>query len=215
MPFTFEPEYTVIKKIRGAYPTEALLEQRGMYGADIQFAYEHAGEVLTEILDAIPSSYHEDAAERGMELNIDVRVHELAVGDYPATPGWHCDAPQRETEFSDKGDTTPVANSLVLNVSSNPKGVSNTVFAVGPVSLDNDRMDQSTWREMNKVLGDDFADKHVSGDGEMIMFSCYTPHAIQPTQHDGVRMFVRISQWQKPDGFVPGLAKNEQVYRLI
>lgn len=215
MSFVFIPEYKVVTTIEGTHPAEELLEQQGMFGADLSFAYQHAGKVLQNVLDSIPETYHTEAAENGMELNIDVRIHELAVGDYPATPGWHCDAPQRETEFSNKGETVPVANSLVVNLSSNPLGVSNTIFAMDPVELDNDRMDQSTWAEMNALLGDDFSRRHVSQDGQFIQFSCYTPHAIQPAQHDGVRMFVRISQWKKPEGFNPGLAKTEQVYRLV
>ena len=215
MGFIFVPDYEVVAMVEGTRSRGSLLEQRGMYGADLDFAYRYASPTLKDVLNAIPGAYHEDAKKNSMELNIDVRVHELEVGDFPATPGWHCDAPQRETEFSNKGETVPVANSLVVNLSSHPLGVSNTIFATEPVALDNDLMDQSTWADMNQKLGNDFSRFHVSKDGQFIRFSCYTPHAIQPAQHSGVRMFVRISQWRKPEGFVPGLAKTEQVYRVI
>lgn len=215
MSFIFEPDYSVLAQVKGTHPRSLLLKQQGMFGADLNFARFHASPVLDIILDAIPESYHSEAFDNGMELNIDVRVHDLVRGDYPATPGWHCDAPQRETEFSNKGETVPVAQSLVLNVSSNPLGVSNTIFATKPVELDNDLMDQSTWKAMNQLLGDDHPDSEISRDGDFIVFSSYTPHSIQPSQHDGVRMFVRISQWVKPEGFAPGLAKCEQVYRVI
>ena len=213
--FTFVPEFVVLKRIQGTYETEQLLSQVGMFGADLDFAYRHATPVLTTILNAIPKEYKCQAADEGLELNIDVRVHELRKGDYPATPGWHCDAPQRETTFSDAQETVPVQNSLVLNVSSEPEGVSNTIFAQEALTLDNNRMDLTTWRLMNETLGADLSNYHQSHDGEMIMFSCFTPHCIQPAVRDGVRLFLRVSQWVKPDGFTPGLTKTEQVYRVV
>lgn len=215
MSYTFTPEHQVVASINGLWLPDTLLRQQGMYGADIEFAYEHAGAALKHVLKAIPEWYHRGAEDAGLELNIDVRVHELEVGDFPATPGWHCDAPRRETAFSDGLDTVPVQNSIVANVSTHPEGVSNTVFASHPVTLDDDRMDQGTWRAMDTVLGTDLSNHVVSKDGELVMFSCFTPHCIQPAKNAGIRMFVRISQWSKPQGFVPGLTKSEQVYRTI
>lgn len=211
----FIPDYRTVAVISGTYPAEELLTQKGMFAADLTFAYTHATPVLKTILDCIPASYHQQAAENCMELNIDVRVHELLPGEYPATPGWHCDAPQRETQFVENAATVPVKQSLVVNVSSHSNGVSNTVFATKPVNLPNNRMDYSTWELMNTHYGTDLTPYHVTKDGEYIQFSPYTPHCIQPAQHAGVRMFVRISQWQKPSNHHPGLAKTEQVYRTV
>lgn len=209
------PEFEVVASVQPTWSREELLSQTGFFGADIEFAYRHASRPLRTILDAIPSNYHESAKSRDMELNIDVRIHELLKGDYPASPGWHCDSPQRETAFSDDIDTTPVARSLVANVSSNPFGTSNTIFATEEVWLDDDSMTNSSWRELDDKLSADLSKdfRHFSNDGELVEFSCFSPHCVQPAQGDGVRMFVRISQWVKPDGFSPGLTRSEQVYR--
>lgn len=211
----FIPNYKTLQRVPGTYPEEELLKQQGMFAADISFAYQHATSVLKNILDNIPSSYKQQATDSRMELNIDVRVHQLQPREYPSTPGWHCDAPQRETRFSENAPTTPVQQSLVINVSSHPNGVSNTVFAYQPVNLDNNKMDYSTWKLMDSHYGTDLTPYHVSEDGEFVQFSCYTPHCVQPAQNPGTRMFVRISQWVKPENHKPGLAKTEQVYRTV
>lgn len=215
MPITYVPEYRKVGDVKPTFPDQTLLEQQGMFGADLQFAYDHATEPLKLILDAIPEDYLVQAEATGLELNIDARVHELWVGDYPASPGWHCDAPQRETVFSDKAKTTPVKYSLISNVSSHPDGVSNTVFAKEGVTLQTDTMDYAAWQEMDKHYGTDLSQYVITNDGELLIFSPYTPHCIQPAKNDGVRMFVRISQWKKPEGFTPGLTKSEQVYRMV
>lgn len=209
----FDPSWEVVATTRPIYPASDLLVQTGMFGADLDFAYRHATPALTAILDSIPSSYHEQASARGMELNIDARVHELKEGDYPATPGGHCDAPAREQEFSESSPLTPVASSIGVNVSSHPLGVSNTIFATRPIEVDDDTMTQRTWDLMDAALGDT-EDVHLTQDGQLLTFSCYTPHRVQAAQRDGVRLFVRISQWVKPAGFTPGLSRIEQVYRI-
>ena len=104
----FIPTFQTLTRIPGTYPAETLLTQQGMYAADLQFAYQNATPVLETILNNIPESYHHQAEQNKMELNIDVRVHELLPGEYPATPGWHCDAPQRETQFTENASTVPV-----------------------------------------------------------------------------------------------------------
>ncbi len=213
--FTFQPEYQTLAKVQGCWPAEDLLKQQGMYGADIKTAYQHATEPLKTILDAIPENYKQETAEKGLELNIDVRVHELQKGDYPASPGWHCDAPQRETSFSDSSDSVEVNKSLVVNLSSNPNGTSNTVFYPKPLTMRINDFNKTTWTEMDKILGTNLDGHHASKDGELVQFSPYAPHCIQPTQNNGVRMFIRISQWEKPEWFTPGLTKTEQVYRTV
>ena len=121
--------------------------------------------------------------------------------------------PLRETSFSDDGEKTPVMRSLVANVSSVPGGVSNTIFATEPLTLNNDTMDYTTWILMNEALRNSRA-MEISRDGELVEFSCYTPHCIQPATRDGVRMVTRISLWKRPRGFQPGLTSTEQVYRV-
>lgn len=213
--FTFIPDFQTLATIPGQYPRESLLAQQGMYGADLDFARAHGSQALLDVLGAIPEAYHAEAAERGMELNVDVRVHNLTPGDYPASPGWHCDAPQRETQFSDAQELTAVNRSLVANLSSHPLGVSNTVFATESLTLAHDAMDADTWALMDATLGTDLTGHHHSADGQLVQFSCFSPHCIQPAQRAGVRMFVRISQWVRPPGFTPGLSRWEQVYRTV
>lgn len=186
--------------------------QQGMFAADLGFARNHAREPLLEILDALEVVI---SPSKGLSANIDVRVHELARGDYPASPGWHCDAPQREVSFADCSEKIDVSDTILVSVSSRNGGVSNTVIAPHEVLVEDDTMTAATWRELDEAYGlsDDFGTR--TKDGQLISLTPYTPHRVEAARCDGVRMFVRCSVWKPPENHRPGISKTEQIYRLI
>lgn len=212
----FIPMRASVASFLGIAEGEDLLSQQGMYAADFQFALRHSVPVVRDMLDSIPGWYHSLAHEGGKELNIDIRVHDLEVGDYPASPGWHVDAAQREISFENNAKRTDVEASLVGTISTHPDGVSNTVFAQNVVELEGDY--DSLTANNNRLLQENLVgvdlDAVRTEDGVWTLFDPYTIHNVEPSRNSGVRLFVRVSVWKKPEGHVPGLTRTEQVYRL-
>jgi hypothetical protein len=189
-----------------------------MFAADEPFARVHGGPLTTRILDAVPADYRDDAARAGLALNIDARVHDLTVGDFPASPGWHCDSPFREVAFDARAATRAVQRNLIATISTSPHGVSNTLFLDTPVHVESSASAGSfaLWRDVDAHLRcrTDLATTATS-DGDLTEFDCHTLHTATPARTDGVRLFVRISLWEPPPGHVPGLSRIEQVYRQV
>lgn len=214
---TFTPNFSAIASFPAHATAQRLLAQRGFYAADLGFAYAHAGAELRAMLDAIPDWYRALAAENVQELNIDVRVHQMRRGDYPASPGWHVDAAQRETDFEEMAGRVDVSHSLVGTMSTSSRGVSNTIFVRDEISLD------GAYEELtaanNALLQEELAGKNfkvvATEDGQWTLFDPYSIHNVQAAKVDGVRLFVRVSIWSKPEGHSPGLTKTEQVYSVV
>lgn len=212
----FIPVKASVSSFTGTAEKDELLKQQGMYAADFDFAYEHSTPIVQEMLKSIPEWYHNLAKEQGKELNVDIRVHELEKGDYPASPGWHVDASQRETAFQNNADLTAVEASLVGTISTHPEGVSNTVFVQNVIHIDEHY--ENLTKDNNKLLQDNLIEKDLETvrtvDGVWTLFDPYTIHNVEASRNDGVRLFARVSIWDKPAGHKPGLTKTEQVYRL-
>jgi hypothetical protein len=205
-----------VSSFDGFASTETLLAEQGMFAADERFARKHGGPVTNRVLDAVPDWYREEAASAGLQLNIDVRVHELRKDWFPAAPGWHCDAAVRETAFDDSAEKRVVDKNLVATVSSEEAGVSNTVFLSRSVTLDDVTYEESVANNselLNQALAEvEQQDEVISSDGSIILFDPYTPHRVQAAQRDGTRLFVRISLWVPPTNHQPGLTRSEQVF---
>lgn len=216
MSTVFIPVKASVASFFGLAEKDELLSQQGMFAADFAFAYDNSIPVVKDMLDAIPDWYHNMASEQGKELNIDIRVHELSKGDYPASPGWHVDASQRETAFENNAQRTDVEASLVGTISTHPEGVSNTVFVQNVINLENDY--EALTRDNNKLLQAELVGKHMdtvrTEDGVWTLFDPYTIHNVEAARNDGIRLFVRVSIWKKPIDHVPGLTRTEQVYRI-
>lgn len=212
----FIPVRASVSSFPGLANSDELLSQQGMYAADFTFAYNNSIPVVQEMLESIPQWYHNMASEQGKELNVDIRVHELKVGDYPASPGWHVDASQRETAFQNNADLTDVEASLVGTISTHPEGVSNTIFVQNVIHID-EKYEVLT-KDNNKLLQQELIGKDMdivrTVDGVWTLFDPYTIHNVEKSRNNGVRLFTRVSIWNKPEGHVPGLTKTEQVYRL-
>lgn len=212
----FEPNYSFVSSFDGTASSETLLSQQGMYAADYEFALAHSIPVTRQMLESIPQWYHQEAESQGGELNVDIRVHKMKAGQYPASPGWHVDAAMRETAFEDSADKEDVSHSLVGTISTHNQGVSNTVFCNTHIEIDATYEDAVA--NNCAVLQEKFpenVDVTRSQDGSWTLFDPYTVHNVERCRHDGVRLFVRVSIWKRPRGHVPGLTKTEQVYSQL
>lgn len=214
----FVANYGPVASFDGRATRAELLREQGMFAASETFARTHGGPVTRRILDAVPEDYRQAAQAAGLELNIDIRVHDLAVGDYPASPGWHCDSPFRETAFDAYAATQAVQRNLIATISTDPEGVSNTEFLDDPLAYESDAPAGSfdLWRELNTHIESlPRRDTTTTTDGTLTEFDCYTLHRATSARRPGVRLFCRISLWTPPDGHVPGLTTSEQVYRQV
>lgn len=209
------PNFSVVGRFQGYASRDELLSQQGMFAADYDFALRHSDDLARSMLESIPDWYHDESVRQGKELNIDIRVHSLLEGQYPATPGWHVDAAVRETSFDDAAVKEPVSHSLVGTISDSKFGVSNTVFCEDSLSFD-DTYENLVTRNCKKLQEGmpRGVEEWVSSDGVWTLFDPCTVHRVAAANVDGTRLFARVSLWSPPVGHVPGLTKVEQVYEL-
>lgn len=216
----FVPEIEILGRLPQPIASiEELEATPSMYSASPAFALKHGGRLVEKILSAIPADYYEECSDRELLPNIDVRVHRLYKGIFPAFPGWHCDGEFRETYFSQPDlDRTPVSKTVVCTISSHEDGVSNTEFLVEPFTasiVDGD--EQNVWRQVHDQVSANMPLRTMSArDGDLIQFSNRTLHRARPAERRGWRLFFRMSMWHKPYlGLEGKLAKQEQVYQVV
>lgn len=221
--YAFVPDFRTVAHFDGRAGDDELSREVGVYAAPIAFVRERCGPLAQRFLDAVPAEYLAMAEEAGLSANCDVRLHRLERGDYPASPGWHCDAALRETAFSDESERVAISNSLIGSISSAPageRGISTTEFLTGPSSHTSEVAYNTApfWAEVSSaadaalVAGSNRAVR--AEDGQLTMFSCDALHRATPATRAGWRLFFRMSLWAPPVGHRPGISRGEQVYRL-
>jgi hypothetical protein len=224
--YTFAPAHRLLGGVPGVRPIAELAEEVGMYSASPDFVRRNGGPIANQILDSVPPSWFEECEARGLVPNIDVRVHRLYPGDYPAFPGWHCDGEFRETYFSQPDlDRVPVSGHMVATVASHESGVSRTEWLNEAYDFFLDKVgegDQGLWAQVDKKLNA-ISENHrlwttSYPPGSIVSFDSRTLHRATATAVRGWRLFFRMSQWHKP-GLGPDsegrLAKQEQIYRMV
>src|SRR5262245_31198092 len=93
--YTFKPDFKVIGLIPACVSIADLEREQGLYSATADFVRKHGGPLTNSILDRVPDWFY--AAPYTV---IEVRIHRLYPGDFPAVPGWHCDADYREDYYA-------------------------------------------------------------------------------------------------------------------
>jgi hypothetical protein len=217
--YDFAPKFRVVRELPGVFSIPDLEAERGVYSATPRFVRQHCGPIAVSILDAVPDDYFAEAERLGLYPNIDVRIHRLYPGDYPAYPGWHCDGEFRETYFSQPDlDRIPVSHHMVATASTHPEGVSNTQFLNEPfrADVDEDAKDVTLWGQVHRQLeAKGYTSLVDTRDGQLVAFDSRTLHRAMPTKVRGWRLFFRISMWHRPNLGAGGmLTKQEQVYKV-
>ena len=219
--FKFNSDYCPIKKIQGIHPIKNLEKEVGMYSATPEFLIEHGGDISKNILAQIPEWYFKEAKDRGLFPNIDVRIHRLYPGDYPAYPGWHCDGHFRETYFSQPDSNRVKVGKHIICVISSVEGVSNPEFLDEDITLKlNPDSDHNLWGQAHKEIERIKTEREVKTsfikEGDIILFNPWTLHRVSPAKIRGWRLFFRMSMWDKPNLGKGGmLTKQEQVYKVL
>ena len=212
----FNNNYNCVGKVKGVYSfLEELDREIGIYSATPEFAYENSGPIVKSILDGIPKSYYQLAKENGLYPNIDVRIHRLYPGNYPAYPGWHCDAHFRETYFGQpKEEYTTVSNHLICTVSSNEGGISNTVFARESLELEIKPEENGipNWAKVDNMVNEIGIKEIEMIDGDLTTFDSFTLHRASPAKVRGWRLFFRMALWCRPNLYQGKISKQEMIY---
>ena len=167
----------------------------------------------------MPQSYIDEANDKGLYPNIDVRVHRLYQGNYPAYPGWHCDAQFRETYFGQpETERTKLSSHLIATVSSDTDSISQTQFIDENITMDMPKTDpdESFWKKVDTQMRDRKGYKTwVMPDGKLTRFDCWTLHRCMPAVKRGWRLFFRVAMWYRPNLDKGKLSKQEMIYMDI
>lgn len=221
MRYVFEPNFCLVDMLQGVFPIAALEKEHGVYSATPEFVRKNCGPIANEILDKVPEWYYQEARDLGLYPNIDVRIHRLYPGDYPAYPGWHCDGEFRETYFSQPDlDKIKVGQHLICTVSSHEGGVSNCQFLDEKFEFESDEQptsENTLWGQVHrKLLSGQTRKTWDTVDGDVVLFDPRSLHRVMPTKTRGWRLFFRMSMWHRPNlGDGGMLTKQEQVYKLV
>lgn len=207
----YKPEITVLGAVPGWSPIQELEKEVSVYAASPQFVAKHCGNIAVGIMRAVGPDWYEECADLGMLPNIDVRVHRLNEGEYPAVPGWHCDGCLRETYFAAPDmENIPVRRTVLCTVSSGDQnGISN--FEVLPIPVESKA---ESWGDLDKEVTEGY-DGYVTNsvDGTIYEIGETTIHRCTPATTRGWRLFFRMSMWHNDylgDGGM--IAKQQQVY---
>lgn len=218
--YLFEPNYEIVAERPGIATIAEIERERGVYSATPEFVRRNCGPIAVSLLDLVPDWYYAEASALGLWPNVDVRIHRLYPGDYPAYPGWHCDGELRETYFSQPDlDRIRVHKHLTCTVSTHAAGVSRTQFLAEPfeATVDVAAQDVTLWGQVHcQVEQRQTRRVFDARDGQLVCFDAWTLHRAMPTTFRGWRLFFRMSMWHRPNLGAGGmLTKQEQVYKLV
>ncbi len=218
--YRFEPNYDVVGEVRSTCAIAELEAETGVYSATPEFVRAKCGPIAKEILDRVPNWYYEQARALNLYPNVDVRIHRLYPGDYPAYPGWHCDGEFRETYFSQPDlDKIKVGQHLICTVSSHVGGVSNCQFLDEALDFESNlapTADNTLWGQVHDKVMSKSRFTYDTSDGDLVLFDPRTLHRVMPARVRGWRLFFRMSMWHRPNLGDGGMVtKQEQVYKLV
>lgn len=224
--YLFAPDLAVVGTFPGLVSITDLAQEVGVHSASPNFVRDNCGPIANSILDVVPDAFYDEATDLGLFPNIDVRIHRLYPGDFPAYPGWHCDGEYRET-YQSQPDLTRVAphRHLVATASTEPGGVSLTEFVTSPFSAtfhEPPSAANTLWGQVHRQVSDaresapDRVEITRAQDGSLYQFSSTTLHRACPATVRGWRLFLRLSMWHKPYLSEAGgsISRQEQVYQL-
>lgn len=194
-----------------------VLAEPSLFSCSSLMVNQVGGPLTRSALNQIEQFYPkqiEVAKKAGLTPIIDVRVHRLMPGQYPAIPGWHCDAVPRNNYHGqpDFSMVDPAAFHVCLLLSNEKQGVSNTEFVdsvIKPKMWDDEHVYRDLHREVERIKPDIVE----LPDGVFAWFNQRSIHRASPCHRRGVRMFMRYSMYHKPpiQNKVQG---QQQVYQL-
>jgi hypothetical protein len=198
MKHTFRPEWELVALLQGRVETVTIAEEPMLFSASPAFAESYGGPLTRAVLRSLEKERHRwteyIASHPGTHAVIDTRSHMLMPGQYPAIPGWHCDAYPRGKGGSGQPDLEagdPECFHYVVTVSDQQRGVSNTAFLEGTVTVEVDP--EQVWGSVHDEI------RELAGvkipDGNLIRFKQESLHRASATHAKGWRWFFRLSMY--------------------
>lgn len=182
--------------------TQGLLEEVNLHACSPQAVNMYGGAHTTEALRQLMIAYAAPiyrAKDHELQPIVDVRIHRLFPGQFPAIPGWHCDFVPRggysgQPNF---GLCSQYAFHVCLILSDQEAGVSNTEYVMDPLRLVLEDQEH-VYREVHRGVEHFKPIVARAPDGRFTWFNQKTIHRASPAHRRGVRLFMRFSMIEKP-----------------
>lgn len=215
----FIPEILTVGGFQGMATVGELAEEVGVYSASPDFVMKRCGPIARNILAQVPDEFFGECSRKGLYPNIDVRIHRLYPGDYPAVPGWHTDGEFRgDYHAQPELDRVVDHHHLVGTVSTGVDGVSLTEAVTEPFRAVIDEPDagNTLWSQVHRQVETNKPKSMKLEDGVLTSMGSFTLHRATPAMIRGWRLFFRLSMWHRPYLNAEGgcISRQEQVYRL-
>jgi hypothetical protein len=213
---TFVPDVRVVGRIEPVVAMETIIAEPMLWGASWEFSREHGGPLTQRVLDALEPELPEMQAiarPHGRYLNIDTESQDLIEGQYPSIPGWHCDAMSVRRPNDGEAEAQIARDTIVYTcfLSTEPQGVSQTLFAAEPLTLEVDT--DHVWNSVHRGAERFLLHREKGRDGDVIRFDGNTLHRSSECHRTGWRYWFRLTIYPKPP---KNIIKNRvQVYTPI
>lgn len=205
---TFVPDVKVLGRMEPVANTRAIIDEPMIWSADLNFARRHGGPLTRRALEVLEGELPaiQEIERRGRYACIDTESQFLLIGQFPSIPGWHADA-MLETENGqpDLSSISPDGLVYTLSISDQPGGVSRTLFAAQPLTVEYDR--DHVWRSVHRAAETFLLRRTLADEGAMIRFDQNTLHKPSPCYRKGWRFWFRLTLYHKPP-------KNELLNRV-
>ncbi len=205
---TFVPDVRVVGRVDPVVPKEIIIGEPMLWSASWDFARQRGGPLTQRVMDALQPCRPEitEREARGRFLCIDTESQDLMEGQYPSIPGWHCDG--------DGGPNDRIASEAIVFacfLSSEPGGVSRTVFAAEPLTLEVDL--DHIWPSVHRGVERFLMRRERVADGDIIRFDGNTLHRASDCHRGGWRYWFRLTVYRKPPNNV--IKTRAQVYTPV
>lgn len=214
---TFVPNVKVVGRIEPVVvSTEDIVAEPMLWGASLEFSRLHGGPLTQKVLRALEPempAINAIVEANGRYANIDTERQDLMEGQYPSIPGWHCDAMSVTRPGDGEVEAGIVRDTIVYTcfVSDQPQGVSQTLFAAEPVTLEVDT--DHVWNSVHRGAERHLLHRSKARDGDLVRFDGNTLHRSSECHQSGWRYWFRLTIYHKPPRNV--IKTRGQVYTPI
>ena len=168
-----------------------------LFSADWGFARDNGGPLTQAVLDVLWPFLLTDlgfGVNSGLSIVIDTRCHMLMAGMLPAIGGWHCDDYPRDETYSQPDLSNPNDNihHYTVTLSTNDKGVSNTLFLDSPITIPI-ADPKKVWKSVHIAVEERNPTVFRIPDNQIMRFGQSTLHKAEACKNPGWRYFFRLS----------------------
>ena len=183
----FSPSFHPISHIDALPLASVLRKEQQFYQSSMEFVAEKGGSIAREFIAKLPFKYDDNVL-------VDVRVHSLQDGYYPAIPGWHLDWLPRTNKGADPiVDRIPDYDHVVLIVAE----TSLTEFLAEDLLLGLPPTKAFEYANFIINLGrhklGPYKTTHVNS-GDMVQFTSRDWHRPSPAEGNEWRLLIRASR---------------------